>query len=146
MEDLVKESKVVLANTFALYLKAHNYHLNVEGPDFYPLHKFFEDLYTELWEAFDSIAEHIRAMGAYAPASFSRFSQLAEVEDEVKVPESQEMIRRLLEDNERVIGSLYRAYERAEAQQELGVANFFQDRIDIHKKHSWMLRSILKRA
>ena len=76
----------------------------------------------------------------------SRFSQLAEVEDEVKVPESQEMIRRLLEDNERVIGSLYRAYERAEAQQELGVANFFQDRIDIHKKHSWMLRSILKRA
>lgn len=146
MEDLIKESKVVLANTFALYLKVHNYHLNVEGPDFYPLHKFFEDLYTELWEAFDSIAEHIRAMGAYAPASFSRFSQLAEIEDEVKVPESQEMIRRLLEDNERVIGSLYRAYERAEAQQELGVANFFQDRIDIHKKHSWMLRSILKRA
>ncbi len=146
MEDLVKESKVVLANTFALYLKTHNYHFNVEGPDFYPLHKFFEDLYTELWEAFDSIAEHIRALGAYVPASFTRYSELSEIDDELKVPESQEMIRRLLEDNERVIGSLYRAYERAEAHQELGLANFFQDRIDIHKKHSWMLRSILKRA
>ena len=63
-----------------------------------------------------------------------------------RIPASNEMIRRLLEDNERVIGSLYRAYELAEAHQEMGISNFFQDRIDIHKKHSWMLRSILKRA
>lgn len=146
MEDLVEQTKVVQANTFALYLKTHNYHFNVEGPDFYPLHKFFEDLYNELWEAFDSVGEHIRALGAYAPASFNRFSELTEVEDELKIPASGEMVRRLLEDNERVIGSLYRAYELAEAHQEMGISNFFQDRIDIHKKHSWMLRSILKRA
>jgi len=146
MDDLVKETKVVMANNFALYLKAHNYHFNVEGPDFYQYHKLLEDIYNELWQAHDAIGEHVRALGAYAPASFSRYSELTEIDDEVKVPEALEMIRRLLEDNERVIGSLYRAYERAEAHQELGLANFFQDRIDVHKKHSWMLRSTLKRA
>jgi starvation-inducible DNA-binding protein len=146
MTDLVHETKVVMANNFALYLKAHNYHFNVEGPNFYQYHKFLEDLYNELWEAHDTIGEHIRALGAYAPASLSRYSELTEIEDELKIPPAEEMIRRLLEDNERVIGSYYRAYEMAEAQQELGISNFFQDRIDIHKKHGWMLRSILKRA
>jgi len=146
MEDLVQQSKVVLANNFALYLKAHNYHFNVEGPNFYQYHKFLEDLYNELWEAHDAIGEHIRALGSYVPASFSRYGELSEIEDELKIPSSEEMIRRLLEDNERVIGSYYRAFELAEGNQEVGISNFFQDRIDVHKKHSWMLRSILKRA
>jgi starvation-inducible DNA-binding protein len=146
MEELVQQSKVVLANNFALYLKVHNYHFNVEGPNFYQYHKFLEDLYNELWEAHDSIGEHIRALGSYVPASFSRYGELSEIEDELKIPSSEEMIRRLLEDNERVIGSYYRAFELAESHQEVGISNFFQDRIDVHKKHSWMLRSILKRA
>ena len=144
MSALGDSLRVVLADTFALYLKAHNYHWNVEGADFYEYHTFLEKLYNELWEAVDAIAEHLRALNEYSPGSFGRFSELTSIEDATTVPMSIQMFQHLLEDNNKVIAALEKAYELAEKQKEIGLSNFLQDRTDKHKKHGWMLRSIIK--
>jgi len=144
MSKLTDALKVVLADTFAFYLKIHNYHWNVTGPDFYEYHIFFEKLYTEVFEAVDSVAEHIRSLDEYAPGSLSRFSELTTIADAKTVPEGLNMAKQLLNDNAKVIESLKNAYLIAEEMQEIGVSNFLQDRTDIHKKHAWMLRATIK--
>ena len=133
--------KVVLADTFCMYLKAHNYHWNITGPDFYQYHTFFESIYTQLWEAVDLVAEHIRAINEFAPGGLDRFKQLSSIEDEIRVVDSQESVRVLISDNEKVIVSLKAAYDEAEKANEIGLSNFIQDRIDIHKKLGWMLKA-----
>jgi len=145
MSELGDKLKVVLANTFAMYLKTHNFHWNVEGPDFSQYHAFFEGLYNELWLASDAIAEHIRAINEYAPGSFKRFSELATIDDELNIPEAMSMFQKLSADNDKVIASIRLAYDAANDAAEIGLSNFLQDRTDIHKKHGWMLRSIVKR-
>lgn len=146
MEDqkLVEALKVVLADSFAFYLKAHNYHWNVEGPNFSEYHTFFGTLYTEVWEATDMIAEHIRTLDAYVPGSFSRFSELATIEDETKIPTSINMLKKMLTDNQKVIDSLNAAHKLADAAGNRGIVNFLEGRLDIHDKHGWMLRSFTK--
>lgn len=144
METLQEIMKKVLADTFAMYLKAHNYHWNVEGPSFPQYHEFFGNLYEELFGAIDPIAEHIRALNAYAPGSFSRFLELSDIEDELNIPPAIEMARKLYMDNDLVINTLNVAFKLAEKFEQNGLSNFIQDRIDIHKKHGWMLRSITK--
>jgi len=144
MSKMTDALKVVLADTFAFYLKIHNYHWNVTGPDFYEYHIFFEKLYTEVFEAVDSVAEHIRSLDEYAPGSLSRFSELTTIADAKTVPEGLNMAKQLLNDNAKVIESLKNAYLIAEEMQEIGVSNFLQDRTDIHKKHAWMLRATIK--
>jgi starvation-inducible DNA-binding protein len=144
MSALGDSVRAVLADTFALYLKAHNYHWNVEGADFYEYHIFLGTLYNELWEAVDHIAEQIRTLNEYAPGSFGRFSELTSIEDATTVPLGAYMFQTLLEDNNRVISTLEKAYELAEKQKELGLSNFLQDRIEKHKKHGWMLRATVK--
>lgn len=146
MDELVNNAKVALADTFSMYLKAHNFHWNVEGSDFPQLHELFGKIYEELQEAVDSIAEHIRACDAYVPGSYSRFSELTNIEDELKIPAAPEMVRRLLADNDTVMATLKTAYESAEAAGNIGFSNFLQDRYDIHAKHGWMLRATIKRA
>ena len=146
MTILTEKLKVVLANTFALYLKTHNFHWNVEGPNFPQYHSFFDSLYNELWEATDGIAEHIRALDDYAPGSFSRFDILSSIKDEVRILSAENMIKILYDDNEIVLKSIKEAYEEAEKSKECGVSNYLQDRYDVHKKHSWMLRSTLKKS
>lgn len=141
---LVNTGKVALADTFAFYLKAHNYHWNVEGENFNDYHAFFATLYTDAWEATDAIAEHLRTLDTYVPASFGRFKELATIEDETKVPSAKTMISRLEADNRKVIASLTAAYKDADSEQKLGFANFLQDRIDIHEKNGWMLRATNK--
>ena len=136
--------KKVLADTFALYLKAHNYHWNVEGMNFPQYHEFFGNLYEELHGAVDPIAEEIRALDTYAPGSMSRFLELTEIEDELAVPAGIEMARRLMTDNERVIATLNIAFKLADTMDKQGLADFIAGRIDIHNKHQWMLRSITK--
>lgn len=135
--------KRVQATTFAFYLKSHNFHWNVEGPDFYQYHKFLDDLYNEVWTAVDAIAEHVRALDIYVPGSFARFSELSAIEDQTEIPRAALMIEELYHDNEIVIDTLTEAFRLAETKH-LGLANFLQDRIDIHEKHGWMLRSLLK--
>jgi len=144
METLQEMMKKVLADTFALYLKAHNYHWNVEGQNFPQYHEFFGNLYEELHDAVDPIAEQVRALDAYAPGSFTRFMELTDIEDEVTVPAGVEMARRLMTDNEKVIGTLNIAFKLAEQLDKQGLADFLAGRIDIHNKHQWMLRSITK--
>jgi starvation-inducible DNA-binding protein len=144
MDTLQEIMKKVLADTFALYLKAHNYHWNVEGSNFPQYHEFFGNLYEELHDAVDPIAEEIRSLDTYAPGSFTRFMELTEIEDETSVPTGVEMARRLMTDNERVIATLNIAFKLAEQFDKQGLADFLAGRIDAHNKHGWMLRSITK--
>ena len=144
MEELVESLKKTLASTFAFYLKAHNYHWNVEGHSFSEYHTFLGDLYAEVWGAVDLIAEHIRTLDAYAPGSFTRFQQLSSIEDEMSVPTGRMMMAKLLADNQRILSDLMAAHRAAEAMGKRGIVNFLEDRIDIHEKHGWMLRSFTK--
>jgi starvation-inducible DNA-binding protein len=144
METLIEIMKKVLADTFAMYLKAHNYHWNVEGPNFPQYHEFFGNLYEELHDAVDPIAEEIRSLQAYAPGSFTRFLELTEIEDELNVPMSIEMANRLLMDNEKVLNTLNVAFKLADNFDKQGLADFLAGRIDVHNKHGWMLHSIIK--
>lgn len=136
--------KVVLADTFAMYLKAHNFHWNVEGNNFPQYHDFLGNLYEELHGAVDPIAEHIRALDAYAPGSLSRFRELSSIRDSMTPPPAMGMMLELYSDNEIVMASLKSAYQSAETMGEIGLSNFIQDRYDVHKKHAWMLRSITR--
>lgn len=144
MNDLIQQMKVVLADTFTFYLKAHNFHWNVEGPDFQQYHSFLGDLYGEVWGATDAIAEHIRTLDAYSPGSLTRFRELANVQDELNIPSAHDMLSKLAADNLIIIASLTKAYKLAESNNKVGLSNFLQDRIDIHEKHGWMLRSFTK--
>ena len=144
METLQEIMKKVLADTFAMYLKAHNYHWNVEGSNFPQYHEFFGNLYEELHGAVDPIAEEIRSLDAYAPGSMTRFLELTEIEDELAVPAGVEMARRLMTDNERVLATLNVAFKLADTMDKQGLADFIAGRIDVHSKHGWMLRSITK--
>lgn len=144
MDKLINAMKRVLADSFAFYLKTANYHWNIEGPNFFQLHEYFGQLYAEVYGAIDPIAEHIRALGAYAPGSFSRFSELTTLSDETNIPADMEMVRRLLADNNKLLSTLSAAQQIADDVREVGVSNFLQDRIDIHKKHAWMLNAIVK--
>lgn len=141
---LADDMKVALAETFAFYLKAHNYHWNVEGPHFSEYHAFLNGLYDEVWLAVDAIAEHIRTLDTYVPGSFSRYKELSSIEDETKIPNASTMMTRLEADNKKLIATLTKAQKSAEEAGKVGIANFFQDRIDIHEKHGWMLRSFTK--
>lgn len=144
MEELIEKMKVVLSTTFSFYLKAQYFHWNVEGPNFPEYHKFFGDLYEEVHDSIDDIAEHIRAINAYAPGSLERFKELSVIKDETSIPTCMVMVKKLLEDNQKVMNVMTIAYQEAEKQKEIGLANYLQDRIDIHKKHAWMLRSSIK--
>jgi starvation-inducible DNA-binding protein len=144
MSKLGDAVRVTMADTFAMYLKTHNYHWNVEGENFYQYHKFFKKLYEELFAAVDVIAEEIRGLNEYAPGSFSRFSELSSIEDATTVPDGVTMAANLLKDNDTVIASLTNAFKLAEAADKVGLSNMLQNRIDIHTKHGWMLRSTTK--
>lgn len=143
-DSLANSLKVVLATSFGFYLKAHNYHWNVEGENFNDYHTFFGNLYTEVWNAVDVIAEHIRTLDVYVPASFGRYYQLSEVKDETNIPSAINMARKLLEDNDKVIETLNEAHKLATEANNRGITNFLEERLDIHAKHGWMLRAISK--
>lgn len=142
--SLINSLKVVLAENFALYLKAHYYHWNVEGSNFYQMHNFFGELYEEIYSSIDKFAEEIRALDSYAPGSFKRFLELSKIQDEERILTTEEMINQLLQDNNTYINSLIIAFNLTEKENQIGLSNFIQDRIDQHKKHSWMLKSFLK--
>lgn len=143
-KELINAMKVALADTFAFYLKAHNFHWNVTGPNFAQYHEFLGDLWQEVFTGVDLIAEGIRTLDAFSPGSFSRFKELSTIEDETKVPDALAMLSKLSDDNEKVLQSLNKAYEVAESAKKYGISNFLQDRITAHEKHGWMLRSFKK--
>ena len=141
MEELYDSVKKVLADTFVMYMKAHGYHWNVIGSDFPQLHEFFGDLYEELHGAVDPIAEHLRSIDSFAPGTIARIKELASVPEDDAIPNSGKMVTNLLAANQIVLTSLKEAFTIADSAGEDGLANFLQDRMDIHKKHNWMLKA-----
>lgn len=144
MNDLIDQMKVCLASVFAFYLKTHNFHWNIEGPNFPQYHSFLDGLYNDVWGSVDKFGEEIRTLGAYAPGSMSRYQALSVIDDQLNIPAAQKMIKELEMDNKRLIEELMKANKLAEKNDCIGLANFLQDRIDTHYKHDWMLRSIGK--
>jgi starvation-inducible DNA-binding protein len=141
MEELVEKLKVVLANTFTMYIKTHGYHWNVIGSDFPQYHDFFGDIYTEVHGAVDDIAEQLRQIDSFAPGTLQRMKELSQVEEDDKIPAAPKMVTNLIAANDTVTTSLIECYEMAEDAKEYGLSNFLQDRITAHKKHSWMLKA-----
>lgn len=144
MEELIQKLKEVFASNYAFYLKAQYYHWNVEGPNFPQYHEFFGKIYEEVGGSIDKMAEHIRALDAYAPGSFNRLEELSAIKGDDTITEPLEMVARLLADNDNMTKMLIDTMKKAESVDRFGTANFLQDRIEAHRIHSWMLRSTLK--
>ena len=145
MDKLKLIAQMVLGNTFVMYFKAQSYHWNVEGPNFGEMHEFFGDIYAELHAAIDVIAEEIRAMDEYAPISIMELYNTKTIKEDTEKPaDSKAMLANLQDANEKVIESLNRLFESASKNNQQGLADFASGRIDIHKKHGWMIRSYLK--
>jgi len=144
METLIEQLKVILGTNFALYLKSHGYHWNIEGSNFPQYHDFLNGFYNEVFLQTDSIAEHIRALNSYAPGSLSRMLELADIQEATSILDAMEMMRDLASDNDRFIIHLRAGIVAAEGANEPAVGNFLQDILDAHQKKGWMLRSIVK--
>lgn len=144
MNELHHALKIAFASEFAFYLKAHNFHWNVEGPLFPQLHDLFGKIYEEVYGSIDTFAEEIRAIGAYTPASFARFSVLSLIDDELGTIPAEAMLVELLQDSEKMEEMFKIVFRAAEELGLHGLSNFLADRQDAHAKHSWMLRSTLK--
>jgi starvation-inducible DNA-binding protein len=134
----------VLADSYTLYLKTHNFHWNVVGPLFNTLHLMFETQYTELAQAVDLIAERIRALGHPAPGSYAQFGTLTTVKEETGVPDANEMIRQLVDGQEAVVRTAREAFPVAERANDQPTADLLTQRMVIHEKNAWMLRSLLE--
>ena len=133
----------LLADTYTLYLKTHNFHWNVTGPMFQTLHLMFEQQYNELALAVDLIAERIRALGFPAPGSYKEFSQLSSIKGEEGVPQADEMIRLLLEGQESVVRTARSVFPVVERVSDEPTADLLTQRMQVHEKTAWMLRSLL---
>ena len=135
----------LLADTYTLYLTTHNFHWNVTGPMFNTLHAMFMAQYTELWNAVDPIAERIRALGHAAPGSYGQFSKLSSIADAPsKPPKAMEMVRILCDGHEAVARTARGVFPAADKADDQPTADLLTQRLDIHEKTAWMLRSLLE--
>ena len=133
----------LLADSYTLYLKTHNYHWNVTGPQFNTLHQMFETQYTELALAVDEVAERIRALGEPAPGSYQAFSKLTSIEEEDGAPGAEEMVRQLVKGQEAVVRTAREAFKAAEAANDEPTADLLTQRMQVYEKNAWMLRSMV---
>ena len=133
----------LLADTYTLYLKTHNFHWNVTGPMFQSLHVMFEQQYRELAEAVDSIAERIRALGLPAPGTYADFADRTSLKEERGVPNAEQMIRQLVDGNEAAIRTVRSAYPLVERLHDQATADLLSERMQVHEKTAWMLRSLV---
>jgi starvation-inducible DNA-binding protein len=134
----------VLADTYTLYLKTHNFHWNVVGPRFRELHLMFEEEYNELWLAADLIAERIRALGQVAPGTYAEFSKLSTIPEPKGVPAAKAMLAELLRGHEACAGTARKGLEVAEKAEDQVTVDLLTQRMQIHDKTAWMLRSMLQ--
>jgi starvation-inducible DNA-binding protein len=133
----------VLADTYTLYLKTHNFHWNVTGPMFQTLHLMFETQYNELALAVDLVAERIRALGLPAPGTYSEFARLSSIPEESGVPAAQEMIKKLVQGHETVVRTARAMWNAPEKAQDQPTLDLLTQRMQVHEKTAWMLRSLL---
>lgn len=144
MEQLIAQLKTILGTNFGLYFKIHSYHWNVEGADFVQYHTLLGDLYTQIWNNTDLIAEKLRMLGTYAPVNLTRIHELSDVEEDATIPDARGMFSNLVIANERMIVHLRAGIVAAESANEPAIGNFLQDLLDQHQKHAWFLKSIVK--
>ncbi|XOT94197.1 Dps family protein, partial [Alcaligenes pakistanensis] len=141
---VVKELSKVLADSYTVYLMTHNFHWNVTGPMFKTLHELFMTQYTELWQALDDIAERIRALGHYAPGTYAEFQKLSSITQPASVPNATTMIELLVKGNEALARTARAAFDRADSADDQPTADLLTQRLDVHEKNAWMLRSLLQ--
>jgi starvation-inducible DNA-binding protein len=134
----------VLADSYGLYLKTHNFHWNVTGPMFQTLHTMFMEQYTEQWNALDPIAERIRALGHPAPGSYRQFAKLSSIPEEEGVPRAEDMLRQLVEAQETVARTAREVFPLIERAGDQPSADLLTQRLQVHEKNAWMLRSLLE--
>jgi len=134
----------VLADTYTLYLKTHSFHWNVTGPMFQTLHLMFEQQYNELALAVDLVAERIRALGHQAPGSYAQFSKLSSVTEETGAPRAEDMIRQLVKGQEALIRTARKVFLTAEKASDQVTIDLLTQRMQVHEKTAWMLRSLLE--
>jgi len=134
----------LLADTYTLYLKTHNYHWNVTGPMFNTLHLMFETQYTELALAVDLIAERIRALGYPAPGSYAQYAKLSSIKESEKVPAAEDMIADLVKGQEAVVRTARKVFPLAEKSNDEPTADLLTQRMNTHEKTAWMLRAMLE--
>ncbi|HEY8963556.1 MAG TPA: DNA starvation/stationary phase protection protein [Alphaproteobacteria bacterium] len=143
-KDIVEGLTGVLSDSFVLYYKTHASHWNVEGPHFKSLHDLFMAQYTELWNALDLIAERIRALDSYAPVSMKDLIKGAALSENGQNRDAMQMVRDLADDNESLSGNLAKVIDLATSAGDQATADLLTERLGIHEKSAWMLRSILK--
>jgi len=144
-QEIASHLSRLLADSYTLYLKTHNYHWNVTGPQFNTLHAMFEEQYTELATAIDEIAERIRALGIRAPGSYSEFTKLTSLQESDGGEAAEEMIRQLVVGQETVARTAREAFPAADSANDEPTADLLTQRMQIHEKNAWMLRSMLQR-
>ncbi|MGN6388692.1 MAG: Dps family protein [Burkholderiaceae bacterium] len=142
--DIVEGLSRLLADTYTLYLKTHNFHWNVKGPMFQTLHLMFETQYTELAMAVDLIAERIRALGFPAPGTYSEFARLSQIKETAGVPKAEDMIRDLISGQETVVRTARSIFPVAEKANDEPTADLLTQRMQVHEKTAWMLRSLIE--
>jgi len=133
----------LLADSYTLYIKTHNYHWNVTGPQFHSLHALFEEHYTQLALAVDEVAERIRALGHFAPGSYQAFAELTSIEEEQGHPPAEQMIRNLVIGHETVARTARQAFKLADEASDEPTCDLLTQRMHFHEKTAWMLRSLL---
>ncbi len=143
-EEIARALGMLLADSYMLYLKTHNYHWNVTGMNFQSLHAMFEEQYTELAEAIDTIAEQIRSLGHFAPGSFKEFSKMTTITEEEGLPDDKTMVKRLQVANEAVIRTARKALPACEEAGDEASLDLVTERIRTHSKVAWILRSHLE--
>lgn len=143
-ESIADGLSKLLADSYTLYLKTHNFHWNVTGPMFQTLHLMFEAQYTELALAVDVIAERIRSLGLPAPGTYKQYAALSSIKEEEGVPKAQDMIRLLVEGQEAVVRTARSLYPAVEKANDEATADLLTQRIQLHEKTAWMLRSLLE--
>ena len=135
----------LLADTYTLYLKTHNFHWNVTGPMFQTLHLMFETQYNELWLAIDLIAERIRALGYPAPGTYAEYAKLSSIKESAGVPKAEAMIGLLVEGQEAVVRTARSVFPVVDRANDAPTADLLTQRMQIHEKSAWMLRSLLEK-
>ncbi|NCN28062.1 DNA starvation/stationary phase protection protein [bacterium] len=143
-QNIAKGLSSVLADSYAVYLKTHNYHWNVTGPMFQALHTMFETQYTELAIAVDDLAERIRSLGSFAPGSFKQYMELSSIKDSDEVPNAKTMVANLVQAHEAVVRTIRPVLSQASEASDDATADLLTQRLNIHEKSAWMLRSILE--
>lgn len=143
-EEIAHGLSRLLADTYTLYLKTHNFHWNVTGPMFQTLHLMFETQYTELALAVDLVAERIRSLGFPAPGTYKQYAALSSIKEEEGIPNAQEMIKLLVEGQEAVVRTARSLFATVEAARDEATADLLTQRIQLHEKTAWMLRSLLE--